>query len=401
MNRKFDIAFAPLNKRLLHLAFKISRPLINEGFSVCILNTSFNGKQLSAFNDKNLNNIISNEIPIINVPFTQFKYRAKFFKNIYRTILTHHRLHSHWIAPYKVLVTFMDDYSIDEVLNIYCKNKGIPTIMIQEGSEPRRNKYNYSLYDFFSYSRNLIFSKYFNSKAIGLNSDYVAAWSDINYQYFIDYGRTPKNTFVVGSPYNLENFEKKTEITNNILILHQTLYHRFSSAAWNDKLWINLSIELLKKNYNVIIKPHPRAGSKKEINLFNSIKKKAKVINKPIQIINKDILAEELISNADLVVTCNSVGTNNALGNGLPVVYIDTPYSKNKALHKLKKSNDIILVSDWNEVINKIDHVLNSTSEMEYWRKKGHSSLIKLSGDPEIFREEWLNLVSRAVNEKK
>ena len=103
----------------------------------------------------------------------------------------------------------MDDYSIDEVLTIYSKKKNIPTIMLQEGSEPRRNKYSISLYDFFSFLRNLIFRNYFHSKAIGLNSDYVAAWSKLNYKHFIDNGRSSKNTFIVGSPYPLEKIKKK------------------------------------------------------------------------------------------------------------------------------------------------------------------------------------------------
>lgn len=404
MKKKFDVAFAPLNNRLLHLAYEISRPLIKEGISVCILRTSFNGKNLSAFNDKNLNNKIDNMIPIIDVPFTKYKHRAKFFRNIVRTICTHNKLNLYWKAPYKSLVTFMDDYDIDEVLNIYSRKKSIPTIMIQEGSEPRRNKYNYSLYDFFSFLRNIIFRNYFNSKATGLNSDYVAAWSKINYQHFINNGRTSKNTFIVGSPYPLEKIKKIKKIRNikkNILILHQTLYHRYSSVKWNDELWTELSTQLLKKGYNVIIKPHPRAGSKKESKLFYSIKKKAKLLNKSIQIIKKNILAEKLTYKADLLVTCNSVGANNALGNGIPVIYIDTEFSKNKVLHKLKKNNDIILVQDWNEAVNKIDHIHNNLMELAYWKKKGYSSLIKLSGNPEIFKESWVKLILKVINGKK
>ena len=69
--------------------------------------------------------------------------------------------------------------------------------MLQEGSEPRRNKYSISLYDFFSFLRNLIFRNYFHSKVAGLNSDYVAAWSTLNYKHFIDNG---DGTLKVTSP---------------------------------------------------------------------------------------------------------------------------------------------------------------------------------------------------------
>lgn len=402
MKKKYDVAFAPLNKRLLNLTLDISKHLIREGFSVCILKTSLNGKKWSAFNNKKLNKRISNLIPILDVPYIKFKHQVGFITNIYRTILTHVKLNKCWVAPYKVLVTFMDDYSVDELLNIYSKKKGIPTIMIQEGSEPRRNKYSFSIYDFFSFLRNMIFKKYFNNKATGLNSDYVAAWSKLNYQHFIDAGRTKKNTFIVGCPYIPEKFKKKVKIKkkNNILILHQTLYHRHSSFKWNDELWYNLSIELLKKNFNVTVKPHPRAGSKKEVDLFNKIKKKSKLINKPIQIIKKNVLAEKLISKADLVITCNSVGANNALGNGLPVIYIDTPFNKNEVLHKLKKNNDILLVSNLNEVVSKVEHVLQSLKELTFWKKKGHSSLIKLSGDPKIFKKKWPMLIKSIIIKK-
>lgn len=400
MKKKFDVAFVPLNKRLLQLAFEISRPLIKEGISVCILRTSFNGKELSAFNDHHLNNKIKKIIPIIDVSFAKYKHRAKFFTNIFRTIFTHYKLNKFWSAPYKSLVTFMDDYDIDELFNIYSKKNGIPTIMLQEGSEPRRNKYNFSLYDFFLFFRNLIFRNYYNSKAVGLNSDYVAAWSKINYQHFIEYGRTSKNTFIVGSPYPLEKIKKNNRLKKNILILHQTLYHRYSSVKWNNELWRELSLQLLKKGYNVTMKPHPRADSKTENELFLSIKKKSKLLNKSIKIIRKNILAEKLIHKADLVVTCNSVGANNALGNGIPVIYIDTEFSKNRVLHKLKKKNDILLAKNWADAVNKIDYIISNPSKLALWKKKGYSSLIKLSGDPDIFKENWVKLVSKVINEK-
>jgi hypothetical protein len=400
MKKKCNIAFAPLNERLLILSYNISKLLIKKRISACILKTSLNGSELSAFKNKSLVKKISDSVPIVSVPYLQFRDKVGFFGNILRTIRVHYQLNSKLDPPYNALVTFMDDYSIDEVLTVYSKKKNIPTIMLQEGSEPRRNKYSISLYDFFSFLRNLIFKNYFNFKATGLNSDYVAAWSKINYQHFIDNGRTSKNTFIVGSPYPLEKIKKK-KIKKNILILHQTLYHRYSSVKWNDELWTELSMHLLKKGYNVIMKPHPRAGSKKDNELFHSIEKKTKLLNKSIQIIKKNILAEKLIHKADLVVTCNSVGANNALGNGIPVIYIDTEFSKNRVLHKLKKKNDILLAKNWRDAVNKIDYIMNNPSKLALWRKKGYSSLIKLSGDPDIFKENWVKLVSKVINEKK
>jgi hypothetical protein len=400
MKKKYDLAFAPPNERLLILSFNISKLLIKKGFSTCILKTSLSGSELSAFTNKSLVKKISDIIPIVDVPFVQFKNRVGFFRNILRIIKVHHQLNKQWKAPYNILVTYMDDYSIDEVLTIYSKKKSIPTIMLQEGSEPRRTKYSFSLYDFFTFFRNLIFKNYFNSKAIGLNSDYVAAWGKLNYQHFIKSGRNSKNTFLVGLPYLLEKFKKKNRKKKKILILHQTLYYRYSSITWNDELWINLALELLKNNYNVTIKPHPRADTKKEVNLFNHIKKRANLINKPIEIINRNILAENLINDADLVITCNSVGANKALGNGLPVIYIDTPYNKNLVLYKLKQTNDIILVANWTEAIKKINLLFKSSKELIKWKKKGYSSLVKLAGDPKIFKSNWIKLIHKVLNEK-
>jgi hypothetical protein len=399
--KKYDLAFAPLNERLLILSFNISKLLIKKGFSTCILKTSLIGSKLSAFKNKSLVKKISDEIPIVDLPFVQFKNRVGFFRNILRIIMVHQQLNTQWKAPYNILVTYMDDYSIDEVLTIYSKKKNIPTIMLQEGSEPRKSKYNFSFYDFFYFLRNLMFKNYFHFKSVGLNSDYVAAWSKLNYQNFIKSGRTSKNTFLVGSPYPLKKFKKKNKKKKNILILHQTLYHRYSSITWNDELWINLALELLKNNYNVTLKPHPRADTKKEVNLFNYIKKKANLINKPIKIIKRNILAENLINDTDLVITCNSVGANKALGNGLPVIYIDTPYNKNEILHKLKRANDIILVTNWIEAINKINLLFKSSKELIKWKKKGYSSLVKLAGDPKIFKSKWIKLISKVLNEKK
>ena len=405
MKKNYNVAFAPLNERLLILSFNISKLLIKKGISVCILKTSLNGSELSAFKNKSLVKKISDKVPIINVPYLQFRDKVGFFRNILRTIKVHYQLNSKWEAPYDALVTFMDDYSIDEVLTIYSKKKNIPTIMLQEGSEPRRNKYSISLYDFFSFLRNLIFRNYFHSKAIGLNSDYVATWGKLNYKHFINSGRSSKDTFIVGSPYPLEKIKIKIKIKNktkkNILILHQTLYHRYSSVKWNDELWTELSIQLLKKDYNLTVKPHPRAGSKREIALFNQIKQRAKSINKPIKIMKRSILAEKLIKDTDIVITCISAGANAALGNGIPVIYVDTPFNKNQVLHKLKSNNDIILVKDWSEALNKIDNIINNPIELAYWEKKGYSSFIKLSGNPEIFKENWIKLISKVINENK
>ena len=401
MNKKYNVAFTPINERLLFLSINISKILINKGISTCILKTSLNGKKLSGFKNKNIVSKIAGKIPIIEVPYTQFKNNVGFFGNIIRTIKVHHRLNSNWEAPYDILVTFMDDYSIDEVLTIYSKKKGIPTIMLQEGSEPRRNKYSISLYDFFSFLRNLIFKNYFHSKAIGLNSDYVAAWSTLNYKHFIDNGRSSKNTFIVGSPYPLEKIQKlKPLVKKNILILHQTLYHRYSSVKWNNELWTELSIQLLKKDYHVTFKPHPRANREKEITLFNQIKKRAISINKPIKIIKRNIIAEKLLNDIDLVITCNSVGANKALGNGLPVIYIDTQFNKNQVLHKLKQSNDIILVENWKLAINTVDYLFSSNKNFIKWKKKGYRSFIKLSGNPNTFSSKFIQLITKTLNKK-
>lgn len=123
MKKKYNVAFAPLNERLLILSFNISKLLIKKGISVCILKTSLNGSELYAFKNKSLVKKISDIIPIVNVPYLQFKNKVGFFGNILRTIRVHYQLNSKWEAPYEVLVTFMDDYSVDEVLTIYSKKK--------------------------------------------------------------------------------------------------------------------------------------------------------------------------------------------------------------------------------------------------------------------------------------
>ena len=59
------------------------------------------------------------------------------------------------------------------------------------------------------------------------------------------------------------------------------------------------------------------------------------------------------------------------------------------------------MVQDWEEAVNKIDYIINTPSETAYWKKKGYSSLIKLSGNPEIFKENWVRLISKVIDEKK
>jgi hypothetical protein len=159
-------------------------------------------------------------------------------------------------------------------------------------------------------------------------------------------------------------------------------------------------MQLLKKGYNLTVKPHPRAGSKREIALFNQIKRRAKAINKPIKIMKRSILAEKLIKDTDIVITCISAGANAALGNGIPVIYVDTPFNKNQALNKLNKKNEIILVKDWHQAIHQADSIMKNPILFSYWKKKGYSSLIKLSGNPEIFDKSWIRLISNVLKEK-
>ena len=126
MKKKYNVAFSPLNERLLILSFNISKLLIKKGILVCILKTSLNGSELSAFKNKSLVKKISKEVPLVSVPYVQFKDKVGFFGNILRTIKVHYLLNSKWVPPYKALVTFMDDYSIDEMLTIFSKKKKHP-----------------------------------------------------------------------------------------------------------------------------------------------------------------------------------------------------------------------------------------------------------------------------------
>lgn len=115
----------------------------------------------------------------------------------------------------------------------------------------------------------------------------------------------------------------------------------------------------------------------------------------------RSILAEKLIKDTDIVITCISAGANAALGNGIPVIYVDTPFNKNQALNKLSKKNEIILVKDWHQAIHQADSIMKNPILFTYWEKKGYLSFIMLSGDPNIFAEKFFKLVSKALNEKK
>ena len=75
--KKYDVAFVPINNRLINLSKRLSEPLKNNGISSCILKTSLQGEDLSGWNEVN-----EIAIPLITLEQLCFKKNLIFLHTL-------------------------------------------------------------------------------------------------------------------------------------------------------------------------------------------------------------------------------------------------------------------------------------------------------------------------------
>ena len=394
--KKYEVAFLPINSRLISLSDRLARPLDAAGISTCILKTAFQGEKLSGWNEIGIINGI--KTPIVPIKELWFEGKSNFLKYTYRSIQSIEILKKDWEPPFKLLVVYMDTYAEGEVLSNICKYKGVKTILFQEGFHARSVKYSKNLYGLASFVRAKLLSKYFSSANDGMYADHVAVWSDYGMKEdLVRMGRRASTIHVVGNP--LPHVFKSIYLDDlppipTVLIIHQPLSPRYSSKEWENSMYVNLITKLNDLGYRIIFKPHPRCISDGTLeDLKNRINKK--VLNSQIvQYIDRSVIAEDLISQCNALITPISVTAYSSLRMGIPTIFIRTPRITEKLLINMHEIKEIYYLSQWADIASTIDKIFKDEDLRKFLYKQGPKSARKLSGTSKYFDILWSDCIS-------
>lgn len=397
--KKHDVAFLPINSRLIKLSNRLAIPLEDKGISTCILKTAFQGEGLSGWNDI----VVSDGLkaPIVPINELWFEKKSNFFKYTYRTIKSLQTLKKGWEPPFKLLVVFMDTYAEGELLTNICKYKGVKTILFQEGFHARSVKYSKNLYGLATLLRAKLLSKYFSSVNDGMYADHVAVWSEFGMKEdLIDMGRSASTIHVVGNPLPFvikrpDLFDPQPTLT--VLIIHQPLSPRYCSKEWETSLYVNLVSRLENLGYKVMFKPHPRCISN---GVLEDLQKKIdkKVINsQSVEYIDRSMIAEDLLSQCNALITPISVTAYSSLRMGMPTIFVKTPRIANKLLIDMHEMHEVYYLSEWDDVASTIDTIFKDENLRKFLYKQGPKSAIKLSGSSRNFDNLWTKCISKLV----
>ena len=392
VKKKYDVAFLPINSRLIRLSEALARPLEEKGMTTCILKTALQGRELSGWND--VGKVV---IPVVPIESLWFDGESNFFKYTYRTIKSIRALKATWSPPFKLLVVFMDTYAEGEALSNVCKYKGVPTLLFQEGFHARSVKYSNNLYGLACFLRARLMPRYFTGINDGLYSDYVAVWSEYGMkEQLVDMGRGVDTIYVTGNPLPLIAKPVKLPalpLQSVVLIIHQPLSPRYCSEEWENSLYVNLVSSLARCGYKVMFKPHPRCISNGVLDQLKEDIDKSLEDRKMVEYIDRSVIAEDLLSQCNALITPISVTAYTSLRMGIPTVFIKTPRISNELLISMHELNEIHYLSNWSSVTEAIDNILKDENLRQYWFKQGPLSARKLSGSSKEFNGQWLSCI--------
>ena len=395
-SKQYDVAFLPINNRLISLSERLAKPLERIGLTTCVLKTALQGEEVSGWKDAD-----KVEIPIITVDPLWYDEKSSFIKNTYRVIKSTNELKASWSPPFKLLVVFMDTYADGEVLTNVCRYKGVPTIFFQEGFHSRGQKYSYNLYGLVSFFRAKLLSKYFTDVNDGMYADYVAVWSEYGSKRQLeDMARKSNTIYVVGCP--LPNVTKASllpvlDFQPVVLVIHQPLSPRYCSEKWEKSLYVNTVSGLVDLGYKVIFKPHPRVISNEMLDSLKELISTSLKNHSMVEFIGRNSISENLLDQCDALISFNSVTSYTSLRMGIPTVFIKTPLLANKLLNRMSQLNEICYATDAKSVVMLIDQILKNEDLRNYWFNQGPLSANKLSGSSEGFDNKWSSCINELV----
>ena len=144
-DKKYDVAFAPVNPRLLDLSSQFCKLLEGNEISSTILKTSLISESHNGWdNAKKANDF--KKMPLTLIDDLSFIKKSNFFTYSYRVIKSSMSMRKSYEPNFRSLIVFMDDFAEAEILIPIMKKKNIPVILFQEGFFVDENQYHFDLY---------------------------------------------------------------------------------------------------------------------------------------------------------------------------------------------------------------------------------------------------------------
>jgi len=394
----FDVAFAPINPRLIDLSIKLSQLLNSRGVSSTILKTSIIGDNhngWSSYEDVNLN-----DISVTKINEMYFYQDSNFISYTYRIIKSRRAMETNFVPNFKVLILFMDDFAEAEVLIPIIKKYKIPIVLFQEGFFVTEIQNNFNLYALAKYLRKKILRRFFTSREYGENADHFIIWSDYGFKDYVKkIGFGEEKSSVVGNPYSsVKKRKEPSKNFKNILINHSPLSPRFSTKRWEGKLWVNLSNLIIKENYIVGFKPHPRVDYDDVIDLLSTHLNQEEHIFK---LLDRSLSSESFYDEYDVLINIASASSFEALYRGIPVIFIKSQFGNVKILDELSHKKEILLaesIDDIPKILNKLNNDIEFRNNVI---ESGYKAADKLGGELNIFERKFTNEVKKIIEKNE
>ena len=393
--KKYDIAFLPINPRLISLSSQISKA-VEPSLSTTILKTSLIGEEQNGWNQiptDILKNVSLTFLPEIYYPTT-----SNFFTYSYRVIRSRNQMAKSFEPNFKCLLVFMDDFAEAEILIPLVKAKKIPVIFLQDGLFADEIQYNVSVYGFAKFLRARFLSKYFTKNKLADNSDFIFTWSDAGFYDYLHRINIPVSKIkVLGYPYVPQNtliYEPKDSL--NILIVHSPLEPRFASKKWENNLWPELLKLFDNLQHSLTIKPHPRVGFLEFNKLITETQSQG--IGKKLYLADRNISAENLYDDNDIVITFFSAAAFDALFRGIPVIFMKSEYNNVRLLEELVLKNDIILIDNINEIPAILTRINSDSDYRQDIIQRGYQVAVKLAGKLNAFNKNFATEIHNILN---
>jgi hypothetical protein len=223
-----------------------------------------------------------------------------------------------------LFVTFVDSGWAARLLTLACERQGIPTIFIQEGSTlhdkhvagPRTLRA--TVGRIVRWARVLVAPELFRYVEAGMHMRYACVYGALKAEALIAHGKPRENIFVTGSPL-FDDMTRKTipaqPRCRTILYAHQILCDDIAAeAAW----WRAIVQASQKVGAKLIFKMHPRATlSAAQIRELAGIDHDSSVE------LRREGDIQDMVSEADALVTACSTSAYRALVEGVPVVILE------------------------------------------------------------------------------
>jgi Alpha-2,8-polysialyltransferase (POLYST) len=234
-------------------------------------------------------------------------------------------------APFLCLLTHKDSGGLIKMLIYWCKSKGIPTVVVQEGisyrlkagSHPKmfireagiRRMPRVLMHGIIS---RLPFELTKRSPLYSY-SDYVCCYGPRMKEALTDMGRSPESIFVVGCPA-LDDQRGVPEIKpvsgRRVLFAQQSFGRMEREMSFYRQLAMEC-VDLLE--YRLIFKTHPRGGISGPV-LEKELRRAIQNQEKLTIVAEGDV--NDMMDEADVFITCHSTSIYHALIRRIPVITV-------------------------------------------------------------------------------